>query len=605
MHKMVRESMSKKTSVSIGKGVKNWPFAAKFALAPILALIGIVVMVSFAVNALSGSNAAMIRIVDDGLATSIEVGTLGQEFKSAEGRLYRFMTATAAGDSTADVSEMDMAANEIGMVQDRLAALAETSVGQSMAEQLAAVSGDLQSYRDAIGVVATMLEIDFASSASLLAPFGELGERVSQTIVDLVATAEKAAVEDASAAQENASATLRNIVIIAVVGTLLLTVASGIVGFDTVRGTRTIADATSRVAAGDTSLDIASLERGDELGAIAQALATFRAAQEETARLRAEQDAARVREAEQAQERQALEARREAEERARDQERQEKAAEERRALAAHFDQTVSNLMRGLEASAQQVAESAQGMKTRAGENATWSQELTEASRSVLDNIQVISSATEQMLASIDEISGQVQHSSRNVADAVSATVEASDTVQTLETSVRQIGEIVTLINDIADQTNLLALNATIEAARAGDAGKGFAVVASEVKSLAAQTAKATNDIGDRIGQVQSLTGSVVSRMAATKDMIGKAEESATAIASAVEEQAAATQEIVRTVELTSQETDLFAERVERMNAGAEENGEASQSLLDVITSLGDGFQTLGSAADDFVRQIRA
>ncbi|GEQ98014.1 hypothetical protein JCM17844_16510 [Iodidimonas gelatinilytica] len=432
-----------------------------------------------------------------------------------------------------------------------------------------------------------------------------MGERVSQTIVDLVATAEKAAVEDASAAQENASATLRNIVIIAVVGTLLLTVASGIVGFDTVRGTRTIADATSRVAAGDTSLDIASLERGDELGAIAQALATFRAAQEETARLRAEQDAARVREAEQAQERQALEARREAEERARDQERQEKAAEERRALAAHFDQTVSNLMRGLEASAQQVAESAQGMKTRAGENATWSQELTEASRSVLDNIQVISSATEQMLASIDEISGQVQHSSHNVADAVSATVEASDTVQTLETSVRQIGEIVTLINDIADQTNLLALNATIEAARAGDAGKGFAVVASEVKSLAAQTAKATNDIGDRIGQVQSLTGSVVSRMAATKDMIGKAEESATAIASAVEEQAAATQEIVRTVELTSQETDLFAERVERMNAGAEENGEASQSLLDVITGLGDGFQTLGSAADDFVRQIRA
>jgi methyl-accepting chemotaxis protein len=192
-----------------------------------------------------------------------------------------------------------------------------------------------------------------------------------------------------------------------------------------------------------------------------------------------------------------------------------------------------------------------------------------------------------------------------VTEAVSATDEASATVKTLEDSVHQIGQIVTLINDIADQTNLLALNATIEAARAGEAGRGFAVVASEVKNLAAQTAKATNDIGERINQVQSLTHNVVQRMVMSKDMIGKAEESASAIASAVEEQAAATQEIARTVELAASETDRFSEKVAQMTKAASENGAASEELLVVITNLGHDFKTLGGAADNFVKQIRA
>ncbi|GER03707.1 hypothetical protein JCM17846_13890 [Iodidimonas nitroreducens] len=130
------------------------------------------------------------------------------------------------------------------------------------------------------------------------------------------------------------------------------------------------------------------------------------------------------------------------------------------------------------------------------------------------------------------------------------------------------------------------------------------MVASEVKNLAAQTAKATNDIGERINQVQSLTHNVVQRMVMSKDMIGKAEESASAIASAVEEQAAATQEIARTVELAASETDRFSEKVEQMTKAASENGAASEELLVVITNLGHDFKTLGGAADNFVKQIR-
>ncbi len=587
------------------RSIRNWPFAAKFAMAPILALLGIGLILGIAVQALTASNQIMSEIITRGLKGSVMVSDIGSDFKTAETRLYRFMTATAAGEPGVDPAEIEEVAGDIGQVQNRLAALAKTPDGEAVAVQLEQVAVELQSYRDALAVVSAMLEIDFASAASLLTPFGALGDRVSQTVEELVASSVGNADANAAMAQDNAASTLRNLIMISLLIGLLLLGASFVVGREVVKGTRTIAAATVRVADGDQSLDIGALARGDELGGIATALETFRAAQSETERLRAEQEANRQKAEEQAAAAREAEARREAEDREKEQKRQQQAASERNSLASHFDETVSNLMRGLEDQARKVEESAKGMKNRASDNHSWSRELSGSSKAVLDNIQVISAAAEEMRASVEEISQQVHHSSRNVTEAVSATDEASATVKTLEDSVHQIGQIVTLINDIADQTNLLALNATIEAARAGEAGRGFAVVASEVKNLAAQTAKATNDIGERINQVQSLTHNVVQRMVMSKDMIGKAEESASAIASAVEEQAAATQEIARTVELAASETDRFSEKVAQMTKAASENGAASEELLVVITNLGHDFKTLGGAADNFVKQIRA
>jgi methyl-accepting chemotaxis protein len=178
-------------------------------------------------------------------------------------------------------------------------------------------------------------------------------------------------------------------------------------------------------------------------------------------------------------------------------------------------------------------------------------------------------------------------------------------VHALAEGADRIGAVIGLISDIADQTNLLALNATIEAARAGDAGRGFAVVASEVKSLASQTAKATDEISNHISGMQGATQESVAAIKEIGGTIGRISDIASTIASAVEQQGSATQEIARSVQNVAQGTQEAAANVMHVNRGATETGSASEEVLNSARSLSSESTRLREELDRFMANIRA
>ncbi|WP_441232024.1 methyl-accepting chemotaxis protein [Tardiphaga sp. 215_C5_N2_1] len=241
--------------------------------------------------------------------------------------------------------------------------------------------------------------------------------------------------------------------------------------------------------------------------------------------------------------------------------------------------------------------------------ATRSQELTAivatASEEASTNVQSVASATEEMTTSVNEISRQVQESASIANQAVSQARVTNDRVGELAKAAARIGDVVELINTIAGQTNLLALNATIEAARAGEAGRGFAVVASEVKALAEQTAKATGEISLQISDIQSATQESVGAIREIGDTIGRMSEISSAIASAVEEQGAATQEISRNVQQAAQGTMRVSSNISDVQHGASETGSASTQVLSSARSLASESSRLKIEVSKFLDSVRA
>jgi methyl-accepting chemotaxis protein len=221
------------------------------------------------------------------------------------------------------------------------------------------------------------------------------------------------------------------------------------------------------------------------------------------------------------------------------------------------------------------------------------------------NVQTVAAAAEELTSSIQEIGRQVHRSAEISGNAVNEADDAQEKVSSLAAMVGRIGEVVTLINDIAAQTNLLALNATIEAARAGEAGKGFAVVAGEVKNLANQTAKATDEIGQQIASVQQQTERVVHAISAIVGIITEVGEITSGIASAVEEQSAATQEIARSVEQAAAGTAEVSINVSGVQDAAGRSGAAADEVQGASHAMSEGAERLKSTIDTFLADIRA
>ena len=251
--------------------------------------------------------------------------------------------------------------------------------------------------------------------------------------------------------------------------------------------------------------------------------------------------------------------------------------------------------------ASEMEASAQSMSATAEETNRQSTAVAAASEQAATNVQTVASAAEELSASIREIQQQMTNSARIAQQAVEQVDRTDTTVTGLVQAADKIGEVVNLISDIASQTNLLALNATIEAARAGEAGKGFAVVASEVKNLANQTAKATEEIGQQIAAMQTATGDSVQAIRGIGETIKQISEVTTVVASAVEEQGAATQEISRNVQQASAGTQEVSSNITGVSQAATQTGTAAGQVLNAARELAQQGQQLNTEIEAFLR----
>lgn len=405
-------------------------------------------------------------------------------------------------------------------------------------------------------------------------------KQLNHTVEELLLKVEgftKAAAYKAEAHEKLAIKLLTIISIIAFIGTLggaLLVVKRSIS-----RPLSEIVTALTALKEGDLTVEV-PVRADDEAGAVARSLDVFKDAM------------LKAKAAEEMQEEQKRQA----------------AIEQKRVMnemADNFHASVGGVIETVSSAATELNASAQSMTSISEETSHRANGVAAASEEASTNVNSVAAASEQMSKSIEEIGQQIRQASAVSREAVSKVEDTSSQMTTLSDTAETIGEVISMISEIADQTNLLALNATIESARAGEAGKGFAVVASEVKSLANETAKATGQIREQIDQIQVATREAVVSMTDINDVIRQLDEISGAIATAMEEQAATTQEIANNVQEAAAGTVEVTRNITGVTQASQEAGSASQQVLSASSELSQQAEVLQGEVQNFIATVRA
>jgi len=346
------------------------------------------------------------------------------------------------------------------------------------------------------------------------------------------------------------------------------------------RPIRRIGEVLLELAHGNKNVDVPFTQRRDEVGDNARAAQTFK---EKLVRIEQLENA--------------------------EKETVQRTAEQRRAdmheLAGKFEATVASVVRSVSASSTELEAAAEALGATAGTTRDLTGRVLAASTEASTNVQSVSAATEQLVGSIDEISRQVEESTRISRDAVLQAEKTDGRIADLTRAAGRIGDVVKLITAIAEQTNLLALNATIEAARAGESGRGFAVVAQEVKALAAQTSKATDEIGVQIAGVQAATRDSVTSIKEISGTIGRLSEIAAAITSAISVQATTTREIAGNLEAATSNATHVAANISDVNDSTSEITSASSQILSSAKSLAQDSSRLTAELEQLLAAVYA
>jgi len=559
---------------------QNLPIIAKIAVpATIVALVAIAIVVQ-ASMALSGLSATAASLVD-GNAMRVQYSLQAESYFNSAAVSEKNVILSGS-DSKAIASNVEAYGKATDATLNAIERLAAVTTAPEQRQLIETVRTAVKSRREASAKVfeltsAGKVDEAFAYSRNVAAKHRQTAIEAVGKLIAINTDAMRAARDENVA---TADYTRLLLVIGAIVGLLLAFAILGWIAYGQIaRPLWRMTLEMKKLAGGDLDISIVGASRTDEIGGLAKSLAIFKDNAVTARRLEAEQ-------------------------------REEHARKETRQRAiegyiATFDIQVSEALHALSAASAEMHATAGSMTATAEETSRQATAVANASTVASSNVQTVAVATEELHASISEISRQVGESTRIASQAVEQVARSEVTVTELANAANRIGEVVALINTIAAQTNLLALNATIEAARAGEAGKGFAVVASEVKNLATQTARATDGITAQVSAIQGSTHEAVDTIKGIGQIIDKMSGIATTVAAAVEQQGAATAEIARNIQQAAAGTQHVSQNIAGVSTAANQSGETASDVLQSSDSLAAESEALSNEVGRFLSRIKA
>ncbi|KIL98453.1 Methyl-accepting chemotaxis protein [Paramagnetospirillum magnetotacticum MS-1] len=553
--------------------IANARILIKVFVAPAILITSMLVLGVVFHFAMARQNLAMDSMVNTSFANSRAAAELDGMAATIESNLYRILGWKAAKEDKDKIAQLDKQLNaDVKAFSDKANQLLKAMAAEP------AMAKHVKDYVLAAGDVLGMYDSDHITALSMMGATEIEYDGLRADLRGLASQAASRAAEDYRDTASLAASTEVNYALVLGIFLLIGALATLAMGRMIAGPVSEITRVMGRLAGDDLDVNVPFLDRGDEIAEMAAAVEVFKANKRRAHELERAQQA--------------------------DQEAKEQRRIAMEQHAARFEASVTGTLEA-------VVDASGHMQKTAGEMASisetvklQSEAVSNAAAQASDNVNSVAAGAEELSASIKEIGRRVSHSSSMARTAARESEEATDIVRGLAEATQRIGEVVDLINSIAAQTNLLALNATIEAARAGEAGKGFAVVAGEVKTLATQTARATEEIASQISVVQSRTNAAVGAIAHINGTITEIDAISAEIAQAVDQQDSATQEIARNVQQAAVGALTVTDSIQSVSAATSSSGQIAADVLDSARQLSAKADSLHAEVDSFLAAIK-